>query len=389
MPKDLDTNAKTDNDNIASDIEAMLNLSATLCNTPYSNLHLLVSEEAPIRKIFAAQSIYIEESTPFCKYLYQNNLPFLLIPDASKDERFNHLESVKNKEYCFYAGVKLKSPAKKDVGILYVTDVKPKKLIKRQQKGLKLLGKHLYSRLQGHKNTIELRELKNELQNRNEHLRNFAGIISHDMKMPLANTILTCDLMRSKYRDKLDEEGFDYLHRMKQSSLMLSEYITNILQHYQSDQIAAMESEEFYLHDLLEDTIDLLNIQEVCDINLPENNYQIIGNKTALGQIFINLLTNSLKYNDKGKIVIDIDCDKDKNYFHFSFRDNGIGISEEQLPCIFNLFKTFGQIDRNGNIGNGIGLSTVRKLIMSLGGDIKVESELGRNTVFYFNIKYA
>src|SRR5699024_7059464 len=144
--------------------------------------------------------------------------------------------------------------------------------------------------------------LKNELQNKNEQLRHFAGVVSHDMKMPLANMILTCDLLKSKYQNILNTEAANYLYRIMQSKLMLSSYLTNTLHHYEIDHYAALDSKEFYLHDLLENIIDLLNIQEICDINLPDKNYKIRGNQTALEQIFMNLFTNSLKYNDKEKI---------------------------------------------------------------------------------------
>lgn len=389
MLKDLYQNTYVDTTLIESDIEAIVNLTATLCNTSFSNMQLLKGKDYYLGKSSESKASAKQENSPFCKYIHQNDTSIFVVSDASKDERFNHLESVLDNTLRFYAGVRLENTEGEIIGTLYVTDNKPKKLTKRQENGLKLLARQVTKRLEEHKNTIMLNNLKNELQNKNEQLRNFAGVVSHDMKMPLANMILTCDLLRSKYKDQIDEEGVRYLHRMKQSSLMLSEYITNILQHYESDQIAALETEEFYLHDLLEDIIDLLNIQEECDINLPDKNYLISGNKTALGQIIMNLFTNSLKYNDKKKIVIDIDCKKDNDYYHFSFRDNGTGIPKEQLPKIFHLFQTFGQIDRNGNIGNGIGLSTVRKLIMSLGGDIEVETQFGESTTFYFHIEHA
>lgn len=375
---------------IKKDINAIINLSATLCNTSLSNMHLLQDTDCYLTNLFSnpQNSTIQKKYSSFCAYVYRNNKTAIVVPDASIDKRFNQLKNVVNNNIRFYAGVRLEDASGKIIGSLYVSDKEPKNLNKRQKDGLKLLGQQITNRLEEYKNTEKLHKLKNELQNKNEQLRNFAGVVSHDMKMPLANMILTCDLLKSKYKNIIDKEGATYLYKIKQSSLMLSNYITNILLHYESDQIAAMASEEFYLHDLLENTIDLLNIQEKCEINIPENNYKIRGNQTALEQIFMNLLTNSLKYNDKEKIIIDIDCSKDNDYYHFSFRDNGVGIPKEEISNIFHLFKTIGQVDRKGNIGSGIGLSTVRKLIMSLGGDIEVESKPGEYTSFYFNIEH-
>ena len=378
----------TENTRIKKDIEAIVSLSATLCNTSLSNMHLLNNTNYTTESLSDMQSVNQNGDLAICNYLYTNNISSIIIPDTKKDDRFNHLESVMNNSIRFYAGTRLEDASGNVVGSLYVMDNEPKELSTRQEEGLKLLGRQMIHRLDEHKNTLKLNRLKNELESKNEQLRHFAGVVSHDMKMPLANMILTCDLLTSKYRNILNNEGANYLYKIKQSSLMLSNYITNILQHYESDQVAALATEEFYLHDLLEKIIDLLNIQEICDINLPDKNYMLKGNQTALEQIFMNLFTNSLKYNDKENIIIDVDCKKDNEYYHFSFRDNGIGIPKEQLPKIFDLFQTFGQIDRKGNIGNGIGLSTVRKLIMSLGGDIEVESKLGESTTFYFHIEH-
>ena len=378
----------TENTRIKKDIEAIISLSATLCNTSFSNMHLLNNTNYYTESIFDMQSVNQKGDLEICNYLYTNNISSIIIPDTKKDNRFNQLESVKNNSIRFYAGIRLEDASGNVIGSLYVINNEPKELNTRQEEGLKLLGRQMIHRLDEYKNTLKLNRLKNELESKNEQLRHFAGVVSHDMKMPLANMILTCDLLKSKYKNILNTEGSNYLYKIKQSSLMLSNYITNILQHYESDQVAALATEEFYLHDLLEKIIDLLNIQEKCDINLPDKNYKIRGNQTALEQIFMNLFTNSLKYNDKENIIIDVDCKKDNEYYHFSVRDNGIGIPKEQLPKIFNLFQTFGQIDRKGNIGNGIGLSTVRKLIMSLGGDIEVESKLGENTTFYFHIEH-
>ncbi len=96
---------------------------------------------------------------------------------------------------------------------------------------------------------------------------------------------------------------------------------------------------------------------------------------------------NSLKYNDKERIKIDIECSEKNGYYHFSIADNGMGIPKNKLEHIFDLFATTGNLDRNGKKGNGIGLSTVKKIIKKLDGDIEVFSKLGKGTTFQFTIK--
>jgi len=109
-------------------------------------------------------------------------------------------------------------------------------------------------------------------------------------------------------------------------------------------------------------------------------------NKIALQQIFINLIGNSLKYNNKEEIIIDVQCSNGGDFYNFSISDNGIGIPKDKQQDIFELFTIVEEVDRTGNRGNGIGLSTVKKLVNSLGGDITVESEINKGTTFKFTM---
>ena len=207
------------------------------------------------------------------------------------------------------------------------------------------------------------------------------------MKMPLANMIITSDMLRTKYAPQLDDQGRQYLDYINQASFTLSEYITGLLEHYESDKTAAAREETFDSHDLLEDIIELLNINVDCEINLPERNIELRANKTALEQIILNLVTNSLKYNDKDKMKIDIDCFESDEFYNFIITDNGMGIAAKELESIFDLFATTNNLDRQGKRGNGIGLSTVKKLVSKLNGEVKVSSTLGIGTTFEFSIQ--
>ncbi len=236
-----------------------------------------------------------------------------------------------------------------------------------------------------HKNLIETQK---HLKEKNVQLRNFAGVVSHDMKMPLANIIVTIDLLKNKYKDNLDDAGFQYLNNLKQSAFKMSDYISNILMHYESDNLTQTELKEYVdVHELLENIIELIDVHDNCDINLPETNKIIHCNKVALEQIFLNLIGNSLKYNDKESIIVDLDFFESDTHYFFSVKDNGIGIEKDKQKEIFKLFTTVAEQDRKGQKGNGIGLSTVKKLINNLGGKIKVDSEKGIFTKFTFSIE--
>ena len=177
------------------------------------------------------------------------------------------------------------------------------------------------------------------------------------------------------------------MNYLKESAFSLSDYINGMLGYYTSADTLAYESETFMLNDILEEVIDMLNITDDCEIITPEINLEVSTNKSAIKQIFLNLITNSLKYNDKDYISITIEAKEIKNFgYDLKVSDNGIGIAEDEIDEIFNLFKIATQYDRNGKKGSGIGLSTVKKLTHSLGGEITVSSELGKGTTFNFTV---
>ena len=107
----------------------------------------------------------------------------------------------------------------------------------------------------------------------------------------------------------------------------------------------------------------------------------------ALGQILFNLIGNSLKYTDKPKGIIKVDFSENETYNMISISDNGIGIANENLGKIFNIFENLGKEDRFQQTGTGIGLSTVQKMVQKLEGKIEVESELTKGTTFKIFLK--
>ena len=110
-------------------------------------------------------------------------------------------------------------------------------------------------------------------------------------------------------------------------------------------------------------------------------------NQIAIEQILINLISNAYRYcdNDVAKIQIEI-IDNDEQY-EILVKDNGIGILPKYHSSIFETFTRLSNEDRFGNTGNGIGLSTVKKIVELLGGKIKVESNDSQGSVFSFTIK--
>lgn len=364
-------------------------LASFICKTPVSLISLVGEHEQWFKSKYGTDLCTSDRDISFCSHAILNPEELMEVQDTRLDKRFedNPFVLSENDPVLYYAGMPLKDVNKMALGTLCVIDTKPNKLDQDQRKALKSLAKQVEILLELNRKNDYLENVKKELNDHNAMLKDFAGVVSHDMKMPLANMIITADILKAKFGEKLGEEGLSYLKNLKQAGLRLSGYINGILDHYESDSIAASNNEEFDVNHLLEEIIDLLNITEDCIINLPEENIIISSNRAALEQIFLNLLGNSLKYNDKPKIKIDIEFSQTPDFYYFSVKDNGIGIPKEKEDDIFKLFTVVAKSDRSGNKGNGIGLSTVKRLVSNLGGNLKMTSEVGKGTRFNFSIR--
>ncbi|WBL23754.1 sensor histidine kinase [Zunongwangia sp. HRR-M8] len=367
-------------------------LASYICKTPISLITLVETEKNWYKSNHGGPSITeSERRLSHCAHAILEPGDLMEVQDLREDLRFkdNPFTSSPESPILYYAGMPLLDNNGYALGTLCVLDTKINKLDEDQKMALKALAKQVEKLFELRRKNLYLEKIKQELDDHNSLLKDFAGVVSHDMKMPLANMIITADLIKARYKDHVDKKGQEHLANLKKSALKLSDYINGILNHYESDRIVSSDLVEFDLHHLLEDIIDLMNINDKCEINFPSENIMLNCNRSALEQILINLINNSIKYNNKEEIIIDIESFEDENFYYFTVKDNGIGIPQDQVSNIFQLFKTLYITDRQGNQGNGIGLSTVKKLVTSLGGKISVQSVLGESTCFEFSIKKA
>ncbi len=379
----LDSQPEINYDNIAK-------LASYICDTPVSLITLISEDRQWFKAKIGTELCENQRDLSFCAHAILNPHDLMEVQDTLLDPRFVDNPLVTSDlAIRFYAGVSILSKDGHPIGTLCVLDTTPNSLNDKQKSALKSLGTQIEGLFEFRRQNLALEKVQNELNIKNNLLKEFAGTVSHDMKMPLANMIITSDLLKVKYGKLLDETGNNYLTYLKQSSFRLSNYITDILNHYESDTLLTSHTEEFDSQEILEQIIDLLNIKFDCEINLPENNLMVSCNRAAFQQIFFNLIGNSLKYNNRDKIIIDITAEERDGFYHFSVADNGIGIPENKQEAIFELFTIVEESDRSGNRGNGIGLSTVQKLVHKLGGEISVDSEVNEGTTFYFSIKRA
>ncbi|MBT0608932.1 sensor histidine kinase [Aequorivita echinoideorum] len=373
----LDTLSEDDFDNITK-------LIATICEVPISLITLLDKDRNFFKSHYGLDFNQSPRELSFCGHAINSDAEIFVIEDARKDGRFHDNPLVWDIDAIFYAGVPLINSSGFVLGTLCVFDHAPRKLNDVQISALKALAKQVTNLFELRKKNSLLMEFQTELQNRNERLIKFAHLVSHDLKSPLANITSLTQLLREE-NENLTDESQEYLTYIEESSSTLKNYINGILKFYKSDELLGASKEDIYLKDFFEELKEILIVDDIEFIYPTEGILKKV-NKSALMQIFINLIDNSLKYNMNQKRLVAVTYISEPEYHKFSIRDNGMGIDMGVQEEIFSLFKTTGVKDRNGNEGTGIGLATVKSLVSKLQGQISLESEPGKGSIFTFTV---
>jgi signal transduction histidine kinase len=223
--------------------------------------------------------------------------------------------------------------------------------------------------------------LLEQIRSANEELKNFAYVVSHDLKAPLRAIGSLTDWILQDYNDKLDEDGKEQLALLKSRVERMHNLINGILQYSRVGRIKE-EKIEVDLQELVPDIINTLDPPEHIKVTVEENMPSIVFEKTRIEQVFQNLINNAVKYMDKPDGEVHVDCKEDHDQWQFSVSDNGPGIDEKYHGKIFQIFQTLASRDEVES--TGVGLSVVKKIIETNGGKIWVESKVGSGSKFIF-----
>lgn len=268
------------------------------------------------------------------------------------------------------------------------------------------------------KRATELESLNQELVRSNRELDSFTYIASHDLKEPLRGIHNYAHFLLEDYGDKLDETGQDKLVTLQRLTQRMESLIESLL-HYSRLGRQELERRETNLQELLDDSLELLapRIEESkTEMRIPRRLPRMRVDRTLVGELLVNLITNALKYNNKDERWIEIgwiDNSKAVQTFAskgqsqdgrenepseelrenparsasmvFYVRDNGIGISQNHFENVFRIFKRLHGRDEWGG-GAGVGLTIVRRIIERHGGHIWLESAVNEGSTFYFTL---
>ncbi len=243
--------------------------------------------------------------------------------------------------------------------------------------------------------TAELRAANAELAQASQLKDKFLANMSHELRTPLNAILGMSEVLRREIYGSLNEKQLDALHYIEESGQHLLALVTDILD------LSKIEAGKLKLQ------IGSVSVEDVCQTSLrlikqaaQEKQVKVLSklddkvtvlqvDGRRLKQILVNLLSNAVKFTtDGGQIGLEVEGDPEQNVVHFTVWDTGIGISEEDMPY---LFQPFVQVDSSLSRpyeGTGLGLSLVSRLAQMHGGKVSVKSEPGQGSRFTVSLPW-
>ncbi len=235
---------------------------------------------------------------------------------------------------------------------------------------------------------LELSQINDQLtqttalvNQRNQELDQFSHIVSHDLKAPLRGISSLSEWIEEDLGYQLPPDIQKHFELLRARVARMNDLINGLLAYARIGYQEA-PSETFKLNELLLEIIDSLEVPPEFTVQLPSKSIMVTANRLLMSQVFSNFISNAVKYHNRTDGTVKITAQSQEQSYQFTVADDGIGIAPKNHDQIFEIFKTLqSQSDEKGT---GVGLAIVKKIIERVGGQVFVESELGKGTKFLF-----
>lgn len=246
-----------------------------------------------------------------------------------------------------------------------------------------LLERSILHAIERKRSELRQNQLVAELAIANQELKDFAYIVSHDLKAPLRGIASLADWLVRDYGDHLDDEGQEMLQLMRGRVRRMGDLIDGVLQYSRVGRVRD-EKTEVDLNQLLAEVIDIIaapsGIKIVIETELPT----VFVERTRIQQVFQNLISNAVKYMGHPEGTIRIGHTQEEDFWQFFVADTGIGIEKRHFDKVFQIFQTL--VPRDKSESTGVGLAIVKKIVELYGGHLWLTSQVGQGSTFFFTL---
>jgi light-regulated signal transduction histidine kinase (bacteriophytochrome) len=254
-----------------------------------------------------------------------------------------------------------------------------------ERASLELMGQWVKYELDQRQYQQDLEETVTKLQQSNDRLKQFAYAASHDLQEPLRMVSSYVQLLENRYKDELDEQAQEYIDFAVDGADRMRAMVSDLLSFSRVEQ-ADGEFEPVACDIVLGQVMEDLQVQiEENDAEIDVGSLPTVrADHEQLEQLFTNLVSNAIKYNDGDLPRVEIDAEERLASWEFTVADNGIGIDPDKTDQIFEVFKRLHHDDEYA--GTGIGLSLCQEIVENHDGEIWVQSESGSGSTFHVTL---